>query len=219
MRILIIEDENAIANPVKKALERHNYAVDIANDGNSGFTQAIINDYDCIVLDLNLPGMDGLEVANKLRAEGIFTPILMLTARSGADNVVIGFQSGTDDYLAKPFDFRELLYRIQSLIKRKTPVMGIELAARDVTVNCDSLKVFKSGAEVHLNAKEYGILEYLLRNRGKVISQEELLQHVWNEEIDSLTQTVRTNLKTLRKKVDPDKELIKTFKGKGYVIE
>jgi DNA-binding response OmpR family regulator len=219
MRILIVEDENAIANPIKKGLERHNYAVDVANDGKNGYSLATINDYDCIVLDLNLPLMDGLDVAQKLRANEIMTPILMLTARSGTDNIVSGFQSGTDDYLAKPFDFRELLYRIQSLVKRKSPVQSLVLSAGDVTLNCDSLKVFKSGVEIRLNAKEYGILEYLLRNRSRVISQEEILQHVWNEEIDSFTQTVRTNLKTLRKKVDPDKELIKTFKGKGYVID
>jgi two-component system, OmpR family, response regulator len=219
MRILIIEDENAIAEPVKKALERRKFAVDIANDGKSGYELASVNDYDCIVLDLNLPYIDGLEIAKRLRANDIVTPILMLTARTGTENVVQGFESGTDDYLAKPFDFRELVLRIQALVKRNGKVQTEELSAHDIVLNTSSLKVFKSGVEVRLNAKEYGILEYLLRNQSKVVSQEELLQHVWNEEIDSFTQTVRTNLKTLRQKVDPTKELIKTFKGKGYVIE
>jgi DNA-binding response OmpR family regulator len=219
MRVLIIEDELAISEPLKLALEKRNFAVDLATDGKSGLDKALINTYDCILLDLNLPEMDGLEVAKKLRESENFTPILMLTARTTINNKYEGFEHGTDDYLTKPFDFKELLLRIQSLIKRSSIDRTLNLSAGDVTLDVTSLTVNKNGKLINLNAKEYGILEYLLRKRGKIVSQEELLEHVWNEEIDSLTQTVKTNIKTLRKKIDPKKIIIKTFKGRGYVIE
>jgi len=219
MRLLIIEDETNIAEPLKKALEKRKFAVDLAFTGKEGYEKARINKYDCLILDLNLPGMDGLDVAKKLRVEHNDVPILMLTARTLRSNSNDGFEAGTDDYLTKPFDFKELLYRIQALIKRSTHVLDPLISAGDITLDTRGLKAKKSGRDVQLNAKEYGILEYLLRNKGKVVSQEELLEHVWNQEVDSFTQTVRTNIKTLRKKVDPEKNIIKTFKGKGYVIE
>lgn len=219
MRLLIIEDENAIAEPLQMALTKRGFAVDLAFDGKEGYEKAVINTYDCLVLDLNLPEMDGITLARKLREEKNLVPILMLTARTAMGNIHEGFESGTDDYLTKPFDFKELLYRIQALIKRSTPVKEELLSYKDLLLDPRGLKVTKNGEDIKLNAKELGILEYLLRNRGKVVSQEELLEHVWNEDMDEFTQTVRTNIKTLRKKIDPDKTIIKTFKGKGYVIE
>lgn len=219
MRLLIVEDEFGISEPLKTALEKRSFAVDLAGTGKEGYEKATINKYDCLVLDLNLPEMDGIEVAKRLREEGNDLPILMLTARTMQKNVLEGFASGTDDYLTKPFDFKELLYRIQALIRRAKTVAEPELKTADVIVNTRTLAVTKGGSKIKLNAKEYGILEYLLRNKGKVVSQEELLEHVWNEEIDMFTQTVRTNIKTLRKKIDREKTLIKTYKGKGYVIE
>ena len=143
----------------------------------------------------------------------------MLTARNYHKSLLEGFEAGTDDYLTKPFDFKELLYRIQALIKRSKTVKGKELSYGDLKLDPAGFKLTKAGENISLNVKEFGILEYLLRNKGKVISQEELLEHVWNEEIDSFTQTVRTNIKTLRKKMDPEKNILKTIKGKGYVIE
>jgi two-component system, OmpR family, response regulator len=219
MRLLIVEDENTIAEPLKKALEKRNFSVDIANDGVTGYKKATINNYDCIILDLNLPGMDGIEVAKRLKVEHNRTPILMVTARTMRQNVYEGFEAGTDDYLTKPFDFKELLYRLEALIKRAATVDDTIIKFAGLSVDTRALKVRVRGRDIPLNAKEYGILEYLLRNKGKVVSQEELLEHVWNEEIDSFTQTVRTNIKTLRRKIDPDKTIIKTYKGKGYVIE
>ena len=219
MRLLIVEDENEIAEPLKTALEKRGFAVDLANDGKEGLDKAMINNYDCLVLDLNLPKLDGIEVAKKLRSEENSVPILMLTARTSQENINQGFEIGTDDYLTKPFDFKELLYRIQALIKRSTPEKDITLESHDIKLDPRGLKVKKSDIDVQLNAKEFGILEYLLRNKGNVVSQEELLEHVWDEEIDSFSQTVRTNIKTLRKKIDPNKTIIKTFKGKGYVVE
>ncbi len=219
MRILIVEDETAISEPLKKALERRKFVVDTAEDGKSGYEKASINNYDSIILDLNLPEMGGIEVAKKLRAEGKSTPILMLTARSMQNNKYEGFEAGTDDYLTKPFDFQELLYRLEALIKRTVDVPETLINVGGITLDLRGLKVTINDSQIPLNAKEFGILEYLMRNKGRVVSQEELLEHVWDEEIDAFTQTVRTNIKTLRKKVDPGKNLIKTFKGKGYVIE
>lgn len=219
MRLLIVEDEAAISEPLKVALEKRKYVVDLAFDGKDGYSKAFVNNYDVIILDLNLPGMDGLDIAKKLRENGKNTPILMLTARSMQNNINDGFAAGTDDYLTKPFDFQELLYRIASLVKRNADIKDPVIKLGALNLDTRALKATVYGKHIHLNVKEYGILEYLLRNRGRVISQEELLEHVWDEEIDSFTQTVRTNVKTLRQKIDPHKKIIKTFKGKGYIIE
>ncbi|MBP9758905.1 response regulator transcription factor [Candidatus Dojkabacteria bacterium] len=219
MRLLIIEDESAISIPLKKGLEKRNFAVDVAEDGKIGYEMASVNNYDCLILDLNLPEMDGIEVASTLRQDKIETPILMLTARARQKDILEGFISGTDDYLVKPFDFQELVFRINALIKRNSKILDNILTAKDIVMDTLSLKVNKNNKEVILNAKEYGILEYLMRNKGKMVSQEELIEHVWNESLDLFSQTVRTNIKTLRKKIDPKKEIIKTFKGKGYIIE
>lgn len=218
MRILIIEDENQIAEPVIKALERRSYAVDYAKDGQEGYDMAGLNDYDCIILDLNLPEMDGIEVAQKLRKEGIFTPILMLTARTRQQDIWEGFENGTDDYMTKPFDLKELILRIQALVKRNSKNQEEILEHKDLSLNPKTLEVMIEKKIVELNNKEFGILEYLLRNKGNVVSTESLLEHVWDQEIDMFTQTVRTNIKTLRKKIDPNKTIITTIRGKGYVI-
>ena len=219
MRLLLVEDEKAIGAPLQKGLTNKGFAVDWKTDGESGLESALINEYDCIVLDLNLPNMDGLEVAKQLREREISTPILMLTARTQQEDLLKGFDSGADDYLRKPFDFRELVHRIQSLIKRNSVEKSDLMSVEDVELDSKSYKVTRAGEAVDLNNKEFGVFEYLLRNRGSVVSQEELLEHVWDEQIDSFTQTVRTNIKTLRKKLDPDKKIIKTVKGRGYVIE
>jgi DNA-binding response OmpR family regulator len=219
MRLLIVEDENQILLPLKKALEKKAFAVDTAEDGKTGFKMASINNYDCIILDLNLPEMDGIEVAKRLREDGCTSPLLMLTARARQQDVLEGFIAGTDDYLTKPFDFQELVYRINALIKRNSANRNTILKAVDLELNTSSLKVTKAGMDIILNSKEYGILEYLMRHKGRVVSQEELIEHVWNENLDMFSQTVRTNIKTLRKKIDPEKHILKTFKGRGYIIE
>jgi DNA-binding response OmpR family regulator len=219
MRILLIEDEFDIAEPLIKGLKNRSFAVDYSENGKEGYSLAYENSYDCIILDLNLPDMDGLEIAKKLREEKVLTPILILTARSTQNNILEGFESGTDDYMVKPFNFSELVYRVNSLIKRNSYNKEDILTLDGIEIDLKGCKVTKDGVEVVLNNKELGILEYLARNKGKVVSQEELLEHVWDQEIDMLSQTVRTNIKTLRKKIDPDKILIKNIKGKGYVIE
>ncbi len=219
MRILIIEDEAGIAVPLKAGLERRNFAVDIEDNGVSGLRAAVVNSYDCILLDLNLPDMDGLEVAKKLRNKEKMTPILMLTARDLRKDIWAGFASGADDYLTKPFDFVELVYRIQALIKRNSTHQLELLRAGDIELNVAGIKVVKSGNVIELNKKEFGVLEYLLRNKGVSVSAEALLEHVWDSKVDSFSQTVRTNIKTLRQKIDPEKKLIRTIKGYGYIID
>ncbi|MBN2015976.1 response regulator transcription factor [Candidatus Dojkabacteria bacterium] len=219
MRLLLIEDEQDIAKPLVKALERRNFAVDWIDNGKKGLAQSLLNEYDCIILDLNLPDLDGLDIAKNLRKDKNTTPILILTARSGHDSLLSGFESGTDDYLTKPFDLKELVYRIGALIRRNSYNKMEVFRIGNVKFDVKALKVTVNGNRVALNNKELGILEYLVRNRGRVVSQEEILEHVWDREIDLFTQTVRTNIKTLRKKMDPDKKIIKTIKGKGYVIE
>lgn len=218
MRLLIIEDENFIADPLKKTLEKQSFAVDIAIDGEMGYNLAMQNQYDCIILDLNLPKISGIDLAKNLRNNKINIPILMLTAKSGKKNILDGFMAGTDDYLTKPFDFQELLFRIQSLIRRNLGYKEDIIEIGNLYINFQTRIVKVDGLEVVLNNKEYGVLEYLLKKRGEVISQEELLEHVWDREIDMFTQTVRTNIKTLRKKIDQDKKIIHTIIGKGYVI-
>lgn len=218
MKILIIEDEPNIAAPIQRILERRAYAVDYVEDGRSGYEMAKINEYDCILLDLNLPEMDGLEVARMLRKDKISTPILMLTARNTQQDKWEGFESGTDDYLTKPFDIKELLLRIKALVRRNSKNEGTTLSVGDLTLDLDSLLVTKGSEEITLNNKEFGILEYLLRNKGKVVSTEELLEHVWNSDVDSFTQAIRTHIKTLRQKIDPKKQIILTKRGVGYVI-
>ena len=219
MRLLLIEDEKMIGLPLKKALERHLYAVDYCMDGKDGYDEACLNNYDCIILDINLPGMNGMEIAQTLRQNSIMTPILMLSARTEQEDILEGFENGADDYLRKPFHFQELLYRINSLVKRSSRLKAEIMQVDGGELNTGMKKVYKNNAEIKLNAKEYGIIEYLMRNKGRIVSQEELLEHVWDREIDSFTQTIRTNIKTLRQKVDPDKLIIKTIKGSGYLID
>lgn len=219
MRILIIEDEVELSTPLKKALEKRGYSVDVEDKGDTGLKLALIESYDCIILDLNLPNLDGLEVSKNLRDKNINTPILMLTARTLLDNKVDGFNNGADDYLTKPFEFKELLLRIEALIRRSSLNKSSTLNTDKIKLDTLTGKVIIGDKEVSLNSKEYGILYYLLRNKGKFVTTEELLEHVWNREIDIFTQTVKTNIKTLRKKIDPDKMIIKTVKSRGYIIE
>lgn len=218
MRILIVDDEQSIVRPLKIAFENRAFAVDTALDGQSGFELANISNYDCIVLDLNLPKYDGIEVAKKLRANGVTSPILMLTARDLKRNVWEGFESGADDYLTKPFDLKELMLRVDALIRRNSKTLDTVVEIGKLKINFSKQVVTVGSEVIILNNKEYGILEYLTKNRGRVISSEELLEHVWDSEIDSFTQTVRTNIKTLRQKVDNDKKLIINYRGKGYAI-
>jgi len=177
MRLLYVEDEDAIASPLVKGLERRKYAVDHASDGNEAIELFIAHEYDCIILDLNLPGIDGIEVAKRVRQESS-VPIIMLTARITQDNILEGFHSGTDDYMTKPFSFQELLARIEAILRRTSHNDSHNLTVSDIELDPTTKLVTKAESEIELNNKEYGILEYLLRSKGRPVSQEQLLEHV-----------------------------------------
>ena len=221
MRLLIVEDEGALVKPVKKFLEGKNFAVDAIDNGKDAIEYAVETEYDCILLDLNLPEIDGITVANTLRKEEVKTPIIMVTARSQIYNKLEGFESGADDYVTKPFDLNELVARINAVIKRSSKNSEEILTMGEYEVHVESNKVLniEKGEEIELSNKEMGILEYMVRNKGVIISSEEILEHVWDREIDMFTDTVKTHMKTLRKKIDPKKKYIKTIRGKGYILQ
>ena len=219
MKLLIVEDETDLREILVKYLSKYGYIVEEAEDGSIGLEMATVNQYDCVILDLNLPVIDGLELARRLRAEKNIVPIIILTARSQIYDKLSGFETGADDYITKPFELKELLARIKAVIKRSSKNKDKVLYFGEYELFPDkNLLKSKDNNEVELSNKETGILEYLLRYKGKAVSAEELLEHVWDREIDIFTSTVKTHIKTLRKKIDPNKKYIKTIKGKGYII-
>jgi DNA-binding response OmpR family regulator len=219
MKLLLIEDEESLRKPVKYFLEKNKFVVEEAEDGKQGLEMAEMNEYDCVLLDLNLPIMDGISVAEGLRKSGSLVPIIMVTARSQMYDKLKGFDFGADDYVTKPFDLKELVARIHAVIKRNSLNKEKSLSFSGYFVYPDKdIVVNEQGKEIVVSNKEMGILEYLLRNKGRIVSAEELLEHVWDREIDMFSETVKTHIKTLRKKVDPKKKYIKTVRGKGYSI-
>ena len=220
MRVLLIEDDVTIARLLKEGLEDESYAVDVANDGSEGYRTAAA-DYDVIILDIMLPGMNGYEVCRTLRNDGDKTPILMLTARDTERDIVEGLDTGADDYLAKPFSFDVLLARIRALLRRPNEKLEEILQVGDLKLDPSSKKVTRALQEINLTAKEYGILEYLMRNKGKVLSKEQIISHVWDFDADVLPNNVELFIMFLRRKIDkPFKsKLIHTVSGFGYKLE
>jgi DNA-binding response OmpR family regulator len=218
MKILIVEDEPTLRKLERRFLEKKSFIVEEAEDGKSAISLLELNNYDCILLDLNLPQKDGVEVAKELREKGNNTPIIMVTARSQIYDKLDGFENGADDYITKPFDMKELVARIKAIIKRTSINPENILKINDMEIYPEQNLVKIDSENVEISNKEMGILEYLLRNKGRIISSEELLEHVWDSNIDMFTDTVKTHIKTLRKKIDPKKKIIKTVRGKGYVI-
>lgn len=217
MRILIVEDEHKIANSIKRGLEQETWACDVAYDGEEGYDLASSEDYDIIVLDLLLPKMSGMEVCKKLRQEAIHTPILMLTALGELSNKVEGLNSGADDYLVKPFAFEELLARIKALARRPKQANSEKLVANKLELNTNTYEVSKNGKMIELSRKEFALLEYLMRNSGKVVSKENIIAHVWDYQADILPNTVEVFVGYLRNKIGRD--MIKTVRGFGYRID
>ena len=214
MRILIVEDEPDLRTALRRGLAREGYAVDEARDGVEAVNRAKVIAYDLVVLDLTLPGLDGIEVCRQVR-ERVDPPlVLMLTARDTVENRIDGLDAGADDYLVKPFDFRELTARLRALARRDTPNRAPTLAVGDLTLDPVTRRVEAGGEEIDLTAKEWSVLSYLMRNPDKVISQEELLEHVWDDQVDPFTNTVRVQVGTLRRKVGKDR--IETVIGAGY---
>lgn len=217
MRILVVEDEHRIAVAIKQGLEDERYAVDVAHDGERGLDLGSSGDYDCLILDLMLPKLDGLTVAKKLRGSGVHTPILMLTAKGELRDRVSGLDSGADDYLPKPFAFEELLARLRALSRRPQNTLGNTLSVADLILDPVKITVVRGVRPLDLSKKEFSILEYLLRHQGSVLSKDQLIAHVWDYDADVLPNTVEVNIRNLRRKLGkPD--LIKTIRGFGYKI-
>jgi len=216
MRLLVVEDEHKIANSIKRGFEQETWAADVAYDGEEGFDLASTEDYDAIVLDLMLPKISGIEICKKLRKTGNHTPILMLTARGAVGDRVEGLNSGADDYLVKPFAFEELLARVRALVRRPKETQSSELKVNDLVLNPNTFEVKKNGQNIELSRKEFAILEYLMRNSGKVVSKENIIAHVWDYEADILPNTVEVFVGYLRDKLGNG--LIHTVRGFGYRI-
>lgn len=221
MKILLIEDEKKILNFIKKGLEEENYIVDSALNGKEGFEMGISIQYDLIIMDVMLPYINGFELCKKFRENGINTPILMLTVRDSVEDKVKGLDSGADDYLTKPFAFEELLARIRVLLRKRNMVEKSVLKVDDLEMDLVSHKVKRGGKEIILTSKEYALLEYLLRNKGKIVTRTMIYQNVWDISFDTGTNVIDVFVNYLRKKIDVDgaKKLIHTIRGKGYILQ
>lgn len=217
MKILVVEDEHKIASSIKKGFEQESWICDVAFDGEDGYDLAVSESYDVIVLDLMLPKKDGISIAKDLRHEGVHTPILMLTAKGELDDKVKGLNSGADDYLVKPFAFEELIARVRALARRPEQIQNLKFEIRNLSLDSKTQEVFKNDKIIELSKKEYQLLEYLMKNKGKTVSKEDIISHVWNYESDILPNTVEVFIKYLRNKIGED--LIKTVRGFGYVIK
>jgi len=223
MRILVIEDQHKIANSIKKGLEQENFAVDLAFDGQEGFDLAVTEDYDLIILDLMLPALSGLEICRKLRKEeNIHTPILILTAKGQIEDKVEGLNLGADDYLTKPFAFIELLARIRAITRRPKQGLNSVLKIKDLILNTNSYQVTRGDKIIKLSKKEYSLLEYLIRNKDRILTKNQIISHVWDYDANILPNTVEVYIGYLRNKIDrpfvKKAALIKTVRGFGYKI-
>ncbi|UCD71027.1 MAG: response regulator transcription factor [Syntrophobacterales bacterium] len=221
MRILVVEDEKKVASFLKKGLEEEHYAVDIAFDGEEGLFLAQINEYDLIILDIMLPKLDGMEVLRRIRIHGSSVPILMLTAKDSTENIISGLDSGSDDYLTKPFAFAELLARVRALFRRKMKEKTDFLRVGDLSLSTSTHQVKRGGREVELTAKEYALLEYFMRNPNRILTRTLITEHVWDYHFDPSTNVVDVYVNYLRKKIDRgfEKKLIHTIRGSGYMIK
>ncbi len=220
MRILLVEDERNVASFIKKGLEEEFYAVDIAEDGPKGLSMAITKAYALLIVDIMLPGLSGIELCKRLREKGARVPILLLTAIDSVESKVTGLESGADDYLTKPFAFSELLARVKALLRRASNTAG-ELFIDDLRVDLMARRVFRDNREIILTPKEFSLLEYLLRNKGIILSRTEIIENVWGYSFDPTTNIVDVHIKFLREKVDVGfhKKLIHTIRGVGYILK
>ena len=220
MRLLVVEDEIHLQNIIKKRLIKEHYSVDACGDGREALDYLAASPYDAVILDIMLPGLSGIEVLKRIRAEGNRVPVLFLTARDGVDDRVSGLDCGADDYLVKPFAFEELLARIRVMLRRSTEHTTDELTLADLTVNLKSHQVSRNGQNIELSGKEYAMLEYLIRNQGRVLSREQIEQHVWSFDYEGGSNMVDVYIRYLRKKIDEgfEQKLIHTVRGAGYVM-
>ncbi|MGD1084744.1 MAG: response regulator transcription factor [Verrucomicrobiota bacterium] len=220
MRILVIEDERKVAEFVARGLRDQRFAVDVSNDGQTGWEMASSCSYDLVILDLMLPGLSGLEILKRIRRQGSQTPVLVLTARAGTAEKVENFEAGADDYLTKPFAFDELLVRVKALLRRGSPDRSSLLRVGDLEIDRQRQQARRAGKRIELTPKEYSLLEYLAANAGRVLSRTMIIEHVWDESFQGLTNIVDVYVRHLRGKVDDPnpKKLIRTVRGVGYSI-
>jgi two-component system, OmpR family, response regulator len=222
MRLLIIEDDPMLAQAIKDGLEQEAFAVDMVHDGEEGYNAASSEDYDLIILDILLPGMDGMTIAQKLRETAVRTRILILSAKDQAADKIEGLNLGADDYMVKPFSFEELLARVRALLRRPEEGTGEVLYAGDLTLNTITHEAARNKQPITLSAKEYAVLEYLLRNKNKVLSKNGIMTHAWDFDADVLPHNVEAFIGLLRNKVDKPfngPALIQTVRGFGYTIK
>ena len=221
MRILLIEDDARIANFVVKGLRENAYAVDTAANGETALYHLSVSSYDVIILDVMLPVKDGLTVCRELREMQIKTPVLMLTARDAVEDRIAGLDSGADDYLVKPFAFGELLARLRALLRRVADVRPPVIVVGDLKIDTTAQKVWRGEKEIFLTTKEYGLLEYLARESGRVVGRADIAEHVWDENFDAFSNLIDVYIKRLRTKINDGfaAQLIQTRRGAGYILE
>lgn len=221
MRVLVIEDEKQLLKIIGERLKEEGYVADLVKDGMEGLHFAESVDYDCIILDIMLPTIDGFSILRKLRARKINTPILILTAKDTIKDKVNGLDSGADDYITKPFSFEELIARVRAMLRRKSDEKETVLFISDLTLNLITREVFRGNHLIELTSKEFAILEYFLRNKGRVLTKSQIANHVWNYEFEYKSNIVEVYVRYLRKKLEDNFEnkLIHTISGAGYVIK
>ncbi len=222
MRILLVEDDDKIASFIIKGLKAEGFAVDHAGNGEDGLHLALTEPYDAAIIDLMLPKLDGLSIIDRIRRGKIKTPVIILSARGSVDDRVKGLQTGGDDYLTKPFAFSELLARVQALIRRSGDVSEpTKLTAADISINLITREVVRAGQPIDLQPLEFSLLEYLMRNAGRVVSKTMIMEHVWDYYFDPQTNVVESRIYKLREKIDKgfEKKLIHTVRGVGYVLK
>ncbi len=223
MKLLVVEDEHRIAQALRQGLTQEGYAVDVAYDGEEGLNTAQADEYDAIIMDIMMPEIDGIEVTKRLRDSGDHTPILMLTARSQSRDIITGLDAGADDYLTKPFSFDVLMARVRALLRRPNDALDSVLSADDLELDTVKRRVHRGEKEIKLSGKEYAILEYLLRNKGRILSKNNIISHVWDFDADILPNNVEVFITYLRGKIDKPfpraRPLIQTVRGFGYVIK
>ena len=221
MRILLIEDENRLAQNIKQKLQRERFLVDWEDNGEKGYEQAMVEDYDIIVLDIMLPGMDGFTILKKIRAAKIALPVLLLTAKGSIEDKVKGLDIGADDYLTKPFAMAELLARIRVLLRRNAGQQSSCLEIADLVLNTATREVFRQNRLLNLTPKEFSILEFMLYNKHRALSRLTIAEHVWGDNFETMTNFVDVHIKNLRHKIDHNfsSQLIHTIRGVGYILK
>ena len=220
MRLLLVEDEPVAAEVLARGLREHSYAVDIASTGTDALEFADINPYDLFIVDVMLPGMDGMDLCRALRDRSIAAPVLMLTARGDFDDRVAGLDAGADDYLSKPYHLPELLARVRALLRRGPALQSAILTIDTLTIDTRARAVSRAGRSVDLTAKEYALLEYLVRRQGEVVTRSDIAEHVWDDSFDPMSNLIEVYIQRLRRRVDDGHRvrLIATRRGAGYTV-